>query len=538
MWLADSSSLVMTATPHTLLLGDQARRRLLDALPDYLARQRWFTSKGQTISGLDLRLLPDFTDTGALALLEIEFGPGARETRVLALGWEREDDYDDEEPEPIVELEDGRLVDALTRSDFRASLYNFMAGAESRHDSSGRLYGEAGALLRTHPRAGESELPAQHSSNTVVTYAPEGFLKLFRKVEPGLHPDAELIGYLSQGCGFGAVPRFGGALHFRPGDGREPYSLALLLGRVDNTGELWFDILDDVGAFAKTLAAEPPTVWSTVDGDPEADLHPRELTGVLGHAFSKPTARKVALLGQRTAEMHGHLAAATAPGQRPEPLDEVYWASSRAALGHRLREQTGYADATTAAQLRAITDWVDRQVFPSYPGGRIRVHGDYHLGQVLARPYGDLCIIDFEGEPLHSLEYRRRTHPAYKDVAGMLRSLHYAPYAYVLGAKPADDAGDADEGSEVDAIGDAGVDDELIAATWYAIASRLFMTAYREHAGSAAFLPEDAADRRAMLAYFLVDKALYELAYERASRPDWLGIPRAGIAQVARMIAG
>ncbi len=501
-------------TLHALLDGPDARQALLDALPSYLPGQRWFTSKGQTIAQLGLRLLPSFSDEGVLALLNVEFASGLREMRVLSLALAEAQNV----IPTIATVHGQRIVEAMTSSSFRESLYAFMAVAGEAVDASGRLYGEAGPLLEAQPMPASSEMPEQNSSNTVATFLPDGFLKLFRKVEPGLHPDAELIGYLSGECGFEAVPTFGGALHFQPASGGDPYSLALMLGRVEHKGEAWFNVVDDVAAFAKTFAAGPELQAIDLSDDLEAPLLPADMPQVLRQAMGENSMIQLIKLGRRTAEMHLHFAAGERGGIRPEALEESYWTASRAALDQRISEQIALAEPGTAQTLLALQTWVGQQAFPSYAGGRIRVHGDYHLGQVLDTVDGDLRIIDFEGEPLHSLEYRRRRHPAFKDLAGMVRSLHYAPNAY--------------------AMQQAGGSPEALSAArlWYATASRLYLTAYFEQTGDASFLPQTLSDRRAMLAYFLVDKVLYELAYERASRPDWLSIPQNGIAQIARLV--
>lgn len=507
----------MSTDPNARLEDADFLRTVEDALPAYLQRRRWFTSKGQIISKLRLQLLPTFCEGGRLSLLHLEFEGGGEEIRPVPLAVVAADARIDERQVIAVEAASGaRVIDAVELTGFRESLYAFMADGGSVEDAQGILVAQAGPLLQRTRRCSGTGLPPQNSSNSVVTYEPDGFLKLFRKTEPGLHPDAELIGYLSAECAFGSVPPFGGALSFRPASGGEPLTLALMLGKVANRGELWDTILEDVGAFAKTYhrgegqAISPDLLKPLRKGDlPEGF---REQLGA--HALAR-----IRLAGTRTAEMHLHFSAATDEEIAPHGLDEAYWSSARASLSARLAEEATRADDEMVEVLEGLRTWVEGVTLPDVETGCIRVHGDYHLGQILDTR-NDLVIIDFEGEPLHSLAYRRGRHPAFKDVAGMLRSLHYAPYAHAIQR--------AGGGGEAFAA----------AADWYGAASRLFLTAYLARVGDQArFLPVDDKQRATVLSFFLVDKALYELAYERASRPDWLEIPRQGIRQVAAMLA-
>ena len=507
----------MPQTSHTDRLSDPALLRRIEArLPAYLEYQRWFTSKGQGIAELRLQPLPRFCDSGILTLLHLRFADGSEEIRPLPLALvdagEAVGAGDEIVDDPT---SGGTVVDAIGLDGFRESVYALLADGATLEDERGALVAEAGPLLRSTVRCAGSAYPPQHSSNSVVTYEPDGFLKLFRKTEPGLHPDAELIGYLSAERGFSSVPKFGGALHFRPSGGGEMLSLGLMLGRVDNRGELWETILEEVGAYAKTYDAPAD---DPLEGGLLSPLRPGDLPQGLRAAMTPQAVDRIVLLGVRTAEMHLHFAAARRPGIAPEDLTAAYWDAAKSALADRIAAESGKASAELVPTLDTISRWLGTRRLPTLAGGCIRVHGDYHLGQVLDTG-DDLVIIDFEGEPLHSLAYRRRRHPAFKDVAGMLRSLHYAPFAHAL--------------QQTD--GDA--DDLRRAAHWYAAASRLYLTAYLDRAGDAAFVPAARDERAALLGFFLADKALYELAYERASRPDWIEIPRAGIREVARLLS-
>jgi maltokinase len=197
-----------------------------------------------------------------------------------------------------------------------------------------------------------------------------------------------------------------------------------------------------------------------------------------------------------TAEMH--LALAEAFGHHPADTDE--WAESIAAQAAALPPGDLDPAAATAVldDLRSVQD----------PGVSIRVHGDYHLGQVMRTDAG-WFVLDFEGEPARTLEERRRPTSPLRDVAGMLRSLHYASIAGLA------------EREEVS-----------VAMAWEERNRQAFLDGYLAAAGKGDVLPSDERSVDAVLRAFELEKAVYELAYERAYRPDWVGIPRTALRRL------
>jgi len=153
-------------------------------------------------------------------------------------------------------------------------------------------------------------------------------------------------------------------------------------------------------------------------------------------------------------------------------------------------------------------------------GLRIRTHGDYHLGQVL-RTGNDFVIIDFEGEPSRPLSERRIKRSALRDVAGMLRSFHYAPYAVVQGQSQ----GSVIRSEDIAAL-------ENAARFWHREVSAAFLGAYLAESGAAAHLPHTREELRVLLDAYLLEKALYEIAYELNNRPEWVNIPLRGVVDL------
>jgi maltose alpha-D-glucosyltransferase/alpha-amylase len=239
------------------------------------------------------------------------------------------------------------------------------------------------------------------------------------------------------------------------------------------------------------------------------------------------------MLGRSTAEMHLALASgAQNPAFAPVPFDAAY----QRALYDAIQRLAADAFQLLRGRLPALPDTTRSAaeaviaLEAALPGHfqplldseihtlRTRVHGDYHLGQVLYTGR-DFVIIDFEGEPLRSLEERRQKQSPLKDVAGMLRSFHYAAYAALFN-RPANDP--------------AGVTVmEQWADAWHQWISAAFLAEYLRVAGQGNFLPNSRDNLQVLLDAYLLEKAIYELIYELNNRPDWLRIPLEGVRQLA-----
>jgi len=235
------------------------------------------------------------------------------------------------------------------------------------------------------------------------------------------------------------------------------------------------------------------------------------------------------LLARRTAELH---IALTAPDAGPEFAPEPFTDEFRDALHRRFVRQLDLTLALIRAKRASFPNRVaddSNRLLELEPrirrrfhelcknpihALRIRHHGDYHLGQVLYTG-NDFAIIDFEGEPARSLEERRMKRAAMRDVAGMLRSFQYAAYS----ALPGEGVMDEDHTAKAEAWADY----------WNASVGQAFLGSYLAVAAGHAFIPEDGAEHRILLDAFLLEKALYEIAYELNNRPPWVRIPLRGI---------
>lgn len=313
----------------------------------------------------------------------------------------------------------------------------------------------------------------------------------------------------------------------------EPVDIGLLQGFVSNQGDAWRYTLDEIARYLERVLSTA----SNVPEIPEPSSSPlaiayQEIPLFLQELIGGIYLEMATLLGKRTAELHRALASETeSPAFTPEPFTVFYQRSvyqsmqslARKALQllkKNLRHLPDDVKGQTERILNREKEIMDRFkviLKSKMTAMKIRIHGNYHLGRVL-NTGNDFIIVDFEGEPVRSLSERRLKHSPLRDVAGMLRSFHYAAYGGLFhhaSFRPAD----------LPVLGPW-------AELWYRYVGGTFLRSYLETAGGAPFLPKDSEEIDILLNAFLLDKAMYELCYELNSRPEWIMIPLKGINSV------
>ncbi|HEX5175812.1 MAG TPA: putative maltokinase [Chthoniobacteraceae bacterium] len=491
----------------TLFTSNAGRRQLeTRILPRYLQRSRWFAGKARRPTGF---VLAEMIPLGAawILVVDVRYADGASESYLVPLAL-AENSPPRAIPAPAVAAEDGShiLYDAIYNRDFRARLIALLASAESMQTAHGSLVGTAGNALADLPLDADSRVLAVEQSNSSVIYDERLFLKLYRKLEPGVNPDAEITRFLSEEQKFAHVPPFGGSLELRVAKAA-PRVIALATGVVENRGDAWSVALQEVEQFYERAR----TASSTVDV--------RLLAGNY--------LERAHLLGRRTGEMH---AALGAPVDDPRfgialmtsrDLEELAQSIEKSLqnISNLLRCEENPARSEAARAFlgaqKPIADFVAdlRRLAPNETT-KIRTHGDYHLGQVLDTG-NDFVIIDFEGEPLRPLAWRQEKRSPLRDVAGMLRSFEYAAYSRLEERSPDERALVAPWTRRwVEAVG------ADFLGGWKAAVRGTPVVSHRES--------EDTTLGELLRAY-LIEKALYEIGYELSHRPDWVGIPVAGI---------
>jgi maltose alpha-D-glucosyltransferase/alpha-amylase len=381
-----------------------------------------------------------------------------------------------------------------------------------------------------------SRIASAEQSNTSIIYGDQLILKLFRRLQPGENPDVEIGRFLTKVARFPRIPPFLGEISVtQPGGSRT--TAAMLQGLVANQGDGWEWFLQQLAAYFPAVAAlpAPPSAPSPSFGEEcEPPCQIREPAG--------SSLQAAALLGRRSAEMHLALAFPTSdPAFAAEPF------TAEDLERDALRIQTQILTSLEALKLKIATldDSLTDNAALVLPrrtellgraraitgvraaGQRIRIHGDYHLGQTLCTQGpeagggtepGDFVLLDFEGEPARPLAERRQKQSPLKDVASMLRSFSYAAFSGLdqyLRGNP-----------------DAACHAERLSAwsvCWQNSVSAEFLRAYRQTLAVNPDLLPSPRQAQPLLDAYLLEKALYELLYELNNRPAWLHIPLASI---------
>ena len=512
--------------PWRIALSEKVRAQLeRDLLPTFVAGQRWYAAKGETLRRV---ALIDHVEWGKapsswlITLASAEGASGESQTYLLplALVWE---DAPDERMRAVQDAtiarvrQQGRvgvLADAFADEDFCRAIASAIGAGEDIRCARGTIRFTRTAAFAEIAGSdsaawqGQVRSTGAQSSNTVLVLGERLLLKAYRRLHAGINPELEIGRFLTETVNFTHAVPVAGAIEYLAGDGAVT-TLALLQGFIVNQGDAWGYTLNYVEQFL-----EQHRDGVLPSGAP-ADIHGGYLA-------------LIRTLGKRTAELHAALAQRTGnPAFDPEPVeprDLSAWVRHAhdvaAATLDRLEQKRATLDAamqSQATQLLAARTELLKRIDTCAPAAvrafKTRLHGDYHLAQVLLTQ-NDFVITDFEGEPARPLAERRQKHSALRDVAGMLRSFNYAMHQATLHATV----------ERPDALASL----QTAARAWEAVARKAFLDAYRNTASRAAlFTSWD--EMRGLLDLFLLEKAFHELAYEVDNRPDWVRVPVAGL---------
>jgi maltose alpha-D-glucosyltransferase/alpha-amylase len=493
-------------------------------LAAFMARQRWYAARGRRptrITVLDGAALDapsaDWPTEPLVVLLLVEADTDRYYVPLTARpGGAPGGD------EGVGTVDGLALADAHDEPEFGRRLIHACATGRVLDGVRGRFVGRWSGEAAAPDAAGCREIAVTRfkgeQSNTSLRLGGELIAKSFRRPRPGPNPDFEIPHFLTTRTGFPHTPELAGWLDHQA-EGGEGTTIALLQSFVENSGDGWSHTLAGLESLANVLAGEPP---------PENVESGEHRLRTLGSDLLED----LRTLGTVTGELHVALAAADAPPAfRPEPISEA----DVAAWGEQVAGETEAVLAEAARRLDALSDPSREAVaalvarWPTLAGHRpdlsplardgcrkIRIHGDYHLGQVLRTRTG-YVVIDFEGEPARPLAERRSKGSPLRDVAGMLRSFDYAARTVLAGR-------DAGERTALAPWLEA----------WERQAREVFRRGYLEAAerSPAPLVPAAGARVEQVTAVFELGKAAYELRYELSHRPAWAGIPAAGIARI------
>ncbi len=508
-------------------------------LPSYLKSCRWFGGKARAVQSMSVVAvveIPNKYVDAAIFIIEVSYNEGLPEMYQLPLALAEKSDATDNldipEKGKVAELQmeetEGWLYDAVYNEQFRNVLFHFIQTQKKVKYKGGQMesYHAANDLPQLEEESRSRVLNAEQS-NTSIIYTQDYFLKIYRKLDSALNPDLEITRFLSEKARFEHSPQFAGALELS-GRGRQNMVLAMLQKMVANQGDAWEYFKDVLHRYFERALSQSETQGAPA-GDLTQPLDYDELDDTTQELLGSAAPQMVALLGQRTAEMHRALASNESDDEdfKPEAFSLHYQRSLYSSLQSltrstfdnlkknlkKLPDEMKEEAETVLGRRGEILDRFKNIFDHKIDTLKIRNHGDYHLGQVLWTGK-DFVIIDFEGEPARAFSERRLKRSPLRDVAGMLRSFHYAAFGLMLENHPDKPAA------------------EEWAARWFNIVGRLFLQSYREHAQGGGFLPDDEADFKLLLDTFLLEKAVYELNYELNNRPTWTKIPLRGIQSI------
>jgi len=487
---------------------DSATRTVLErqALVPFLQRQPWFTARAAPVRHArfsDWARIRSGPQPSFVTMVSVEYADGREEDYVVPLALIAGEDAErmvKQMPGCVLARITGARKGAIVDGTKDADSSEWLMGIVSRQEETATARGAVRGSLRAAPLEQQCTL------------------ELFRRIEPGPNPAFEIGTALAQ-SGFTRTPALFGALEYqRPG--RDPATLGVMQAIVKHQGTGWEYTIDDLRRYYERVAARAPRA------EAEEGPGPPPFFASIEHLYL----RSAAVLGRRTAELHLALAGVQDPAFLPDTLDfaaldaiaDAMRAHAHAALdllaarGQGLPE-TARAQAETLVAARAdLVSCFDEIRRLDGAGLRIRIHGDYHLGQVL-RVEEDFVAFGFQGDTARPLADRRARQTPLKDVAGMLRSFSYAAYATLF----------AFTVQAPDGISQL----EPWAGAWAHWVGDAFLREYRTTiAGTPLALADDALP--VLLKALMLDKALSELVHELNHRPDWVVIPLVGLLNI------
>ena len=493
-----------------------------EALPQYIAKRRWFGLKDQPIKAARVTHLVNIGDDADEILLTVAevktTGATTHWLLPLAVLWEDQPSAALANMLAVARVRRGSrvglLTDAFALPSFAHRFLSCLASGKEFTSDDGVLRfqpTEAGRDQLEGSLKAEVNLLAAEQSNSLLTIGDVAMLKMYRRISAGQHPETEMNHYLTS-QGFAHAPALLGDVVHVAADGAQA-TLAIALQFVRNEGDAWSWMLDHLTRALDAEAPAEPVAGSRADLLADCDA----IAGAIG---------------RRLGEMHAILARETSNSafspKTADDRDATGWAKkTEQRLQKAVEAIAGVQTWQREQDQERAQELVNRQTSIAAAVRALgesgtgmlmtRIHGDFHLGQVLVAS-GDAHIIDFEGEPATPITERRAKTSPLRDVAGLLRSIDYVGATLIdrraIRAVPVDEA----------------QRDQLI-DRFRARASTAFLRAYWEASGSSS-----GAAARALLDLFLIEKAAYEITYEVANRPTWIGVPLAGMARLVARI--
>lgn len=532
-----------TTKPWSQIFQDVKLKRILldDILPDYIRDRRWFAGKASTIKQVEFDFVLPVSvgrTTYYLVVLEVIFEESFVHHYFLTFGLWTDEKNPPKERSIIhtlkVKGKTGWLVEGIYQPEFLEFLFQQLKSGKNIKMPNGDLVFDRGSILRKDKEDKiEPKLLDVDQSNSSVIYNNKYFLKLFRRLFRDPNPDVEMVYFLTEKNNFTHAPRYAGSISWSR-KGAYDLSLGLMQEKLENEGNAWDWLLKKVHRYFEKLHERKEDVSKIQEIELFKPMKISKISNKLVDLANYDTLKGISRLAQRTAEMHIQLSS-DMTNTHFNPVyfngDFAVWLKNRLIYQFDQRysllernmpllegKTKEYAEKFMRSKPEIINEILGFNE-TRLTSRRVRIHGDYHLGQILVNN-NDFYILDFEGEPESTIRDRKVKQTPLKDVAGLFRSFHYAVYVNIFDHK------DKWTMSE----------EELFIAGekyWNCLVS-VFMHTYLKLAYdnqlSIGYKPETDF----LLRYNLLEKAIYELGYELQGRPQMAVIPLQGIMQLLK----
>ncbi|CAG5068623.1 Glucosamine kinase [Dyadobacter sp. CECT 9623] len=531
------------------LLDQRAIEQLENKLlPAYLMKMRWFGGKGKGLDSIKVishATIPLGSNPPAyIFLLEASYQNDVNEIYQLPLAYGKEpfsNRVREDCPQAVISRikikgeEEGVLFDAIYGFELQQALIVNMGSGEKLPAKNSEIHFTGNSDLETHIKTTEKIKPkvlSGEQSNTSINYDGKYFFKLYRKVDRAINPDMEITHFLTHKAHFKNIPAFVGAVEWKYKN--DSMVLGMMQEMVNNSTDAWANMLDRLDSFNEKILLGGEIELPELKGTLTEPIGYEDIPETFRDLLDVSVAEQVSLLGIRTGEMHLALASEKESDDfKPEDFSLHYQRSVYSSLQSLVRvafqslnrnmkkltpEVKHEAEEVLQMKEEILTE-LKKVYSRKIDTSKIRIHGDYHLGQVLFTGK-DFVILDFEGEPARSYSERRLKRSALRDVAGMLRSFHYAAYGSLY----------LDNQVRTEDIA------KLLpyVEQWYHYMSGIFMKAYLETVKENPIVPQKKEDLDVLMQTFLLQKAIYELNYEVNNRPSWVMVPLRGIKSIIK----
>ncbi|MGZ2371412.1 hypothetical protein ACXR6G_16655 [Ancylomarina sp. YFZ004] len=531
-------------TLHSTFVSDKKWEALLDdkffvkeflseVLEGYIIKQRWYGGKACKLKYIELSDYFKIQQQNELyygLILEINFEEAFYQHYFLPIAFVTDESYSNQDRINSLSIEgkEGYIIDALNLEAFRKLVFEQILSSPKSNSSSLRYHKNKEFRKLTYE---SSRFMGLEQSNTSIVYNEKYVLKFFRRIYADKNPDYEMSRFLSEKKNFKNTPRYLASINITDSDDGH-ITIGLMQELVPNQGDAWDYMLKELDKVFRNLEDKNINVDKLPLVDPFLRLEIGDVPPQIIDWVGLNLLLKIQKLAKRSAEMHSKLGsefedAAFTPTHFNS--DYTVWLKNKMlyqfqnrlnTIENNLHNLNGLAhelaleflDKKNQIRKRFVNyDWTKLK------GERIRIHGDYHLGQILVKD-DDFYILDFEGEPESTIIDRKVKQPPLKDIAGLFRSFHYAIYATIF--NHADDYKHSQE-----SLFKAG---EIL----YHYFIGIFLGTYIKEIQNANLNIGYDQERIFILKYCLLEKAVYELGYELNSRPSWAVIPLKGILNI------